>query len=270
MAPRTKVVLVWIPSHVGIPGNENVDGLAKLARNQEMPGHKQVIWSDLKLKVNTHLEQLLQTDWDTEVNNMFHEIRPNLEERINYDERLNRKQETVVSIYRNGHSLITHEYLLKGEEQPYCTACESPLTVKHILVECADFLPSRQKYYKTTGKDSKTKVKDWLQRHHEAVSSDVCDDSDKGPIYCSAPPPVQLYHEVFGEPTGPSNAVNFKRAPRKTLIPSRISESAKIPTHTWNRIESNAGAKEIANSFKNMGISKAPTPQMGQNINRAL
>ncbi|GFR90228.1 Gag-Pol polyprotein [Elysia marginata] len=58
MAPRTKVVLVWIPSHVGIRGNEKVDELAKLALNQAMPGDKQVIWSDIKLKVNTHLEQL--------------------------------------------------------------------------------------------------------------------------------------------------------------------------------------------------------------------
>ncbi|GFR58237.1 RNA-directed DNA polymerase from transposon X-element [Elysia marginata] len=85
MDPRTKVVLVWIPSHVGIPGNEKVD-VAKLALNQEINDGKQVIWSDLKIKVNTHLEQLWQTDWDTEVDNKLHEIRPNLKERLNYDE----------------------------------------------------------------------------------------------------------------------------------------------------------------------------------------
>ncbi|GFR68182.1 RNA-directed DNA polymerase from transposon X-element [Elysia marginata] len=145
MAPRTKVVLVCIPSHVGIPGNEKVDELAKLALNQEIHDNKHVIWSDLKLKVNTHLEQLWQTDWDTEVDNKLHEIRPNLKERLVYDERLNRNQETVVSRLRIGHSWITHKYLLKGEQQPYCTACECPFTVKYILVECADFLLSRQK-----------------------------------------------------------------------------------------------------------------------------
>ncbi|GFS26284.1 RNA-directed DNA polymerase from transposon X-element [Elysia marginata] len=117
MALRTKVVLVWIPSHVGIPGNEKVDELAKLALNKEVHDDKQVIWSDLKLKVNTHVEQLWQTDWDTEVDNKLHEIRPNLKERLYSDERLNRKQETVVSRLRIGHSWITHQYLLKGEQQ---------------------------------------------------------------------------------------------------------------------------------------------------------
>ncbi|GFS08827.1 RNA-directed DNA polymerase from transposon X-element [Elysia marginata] len=78
MTPWTIIVLVWIPSHVGIPGNEKVDELAKLALNQEMHGDKQVIWSDLKLKVNTNLEHLWQTDWDTEVDNKLYEIRPNL------------------------------------------------------------------------------------------------------------------------------------------------------------------------------------------------
>ncbi|GFS17669.1 RNA-directed DNA polymerase from transposon X-element [Elysia marginata] len=97
MAPWTKVVLVWILFHIGIAGNEKVDQHAKLALNQEMPGDKQVSWSGLKLKINTHLEQLWQTDWDTEVNNKLHEIRPNLNERIISVERLNRKQGTVVS-----------------------------------------------------------------------------------------------------------------------------------------------------------------------------
>ncbi|GFR93858.1 RNA-directed DNA polymerase from transposon X-element [Elysia marginata] len=144
MAPWIKVLLVWIPSYVGIPGNEKVDELAELALNQGMPGHKRVIWSDLKLKVNTLLEQQWQTHWDTEVNNKLHETRPNLKEKLVSVEKLNRKQETRLSRPRIGHSWITHEYLLKGE-QPYCTACESPFTVKTLFLECADFFAKQTK-----------------------------------------------------------------------------------------------------------------------------
>ena len=40
---------------------------------------------------------------------------------------------------RIGHSYITHSYLLKKEDQPQCVACNSPLTVKHIMLDCVDF-----------------------------------------------------------------------------------------------------------------------------------
>jgi len=31
-----------------------------------------------------------------------------------------------------GHTRLTNSYLLKGESQPVCEACHSPLTVKHF------------------------------------------------------------------------------------------------------------------------------------------
>ena len=51
---------------------------------------------------------------------------------------------------RIGHTWITHSYLLKKEDQPFCHACDNPFTVKHILVECSDFTEIRNKYYTTT------------------------------------------------------------------------------------------------------------------------
>jgi len=41
----------------------------------------------------------------------------------------------------------TRTYLLSGADQPDCTTCQCPLTVKHILVECSDFNDTRNKHY---------------------------------------------------------------------------------------------------------------------------
>ena len=36
---------------------------------------------------------------------------------------------------------------LRREEAPVCVACGAVITVKHILIECADLLEIRKKYF---------------------------------------------------------------------------------------------------------------------------
>ena len=43
---------------------------------------------------------------------------------------------------------MTHSFILRKEEAPVCVACNVVLTVKHILIECADLLEIRKKYFK--------------------------------------------------------------------------------------------------------------------------
>ena len=40
---------------------------------------------------------------------------------------------------RRKEIIITHSYLLKREEQPYCIGCDTPFTFRHFLIDCADF-----------------------------------------------------------------------------------------------------------------------------------
>ena len=61
--------------------------------------------------------------------------------------RTNRREEIIMARLRIGHTYVTHSYLLKGEEEPQCIACNESLTVKHILVDCVDHAPTRQKYF---------------------------------------------------------------------------------------------------------------------------
>jgi len=46
-----------------------------------------------------------------------------------------------------GHSRLTHSYLLSGDDSPTCQSSGIPLTVKHILVECANLRDIREKYF---------------------------------------------------------------------------------------------------------------------------
>ena len=54
-----------------------------------------------------------------------------------------RKEEVVLARLRLGHTRVTHSYLLLGEEQSQCIGCDAPFTVRHFILECADFAQVR-------------------------------------------------------------------------------------------------------------------------------
>ena len=45
------------------------------------------------------------------------------------------------------YGIVTHSFILRKEEAPVCVACDVVLTVKHILLECADLLDIKKKYF---------------------------------------------------------------------------------------------------------------------------
>ncbi|GFO16082.1 ribonuclease hi [Plakobranchus ocellatus] len=88
---------------------------------------------------------------DAEGANKLHEVLPNLGEDLHRrGDGGGRKQETAMCRLRVGHTWLTQSYLLKNEEQPFCYACDSLYTVRHILIECPDFQDTRRKYYSVT------------------------------------------------------------------------------------------------------------------------
>ena len=128
-----QIIFCWLPSHVGIRGNEKAD-------KAELP------YTDFKPAINKNLFNKWQLVWDTAVDNKLQSIKSILGEwRPAF--RPDRK-EVVFASLRICHSFITHSYLLKGEKQPTCVPCDTPFTIKHILLHCIDFQNSRDKYYK--------------------------------------------------------------------------------------------------------------------------
>ena len=57
------------------------------------------------------------------------------------------KKHTVLNRSHVSDSYLTHSFILRKEEAPVCVACNAVITVKHILIECADLLEIRKKYF---------------------------------------------------------------------------------------------------------------------------
>ena len=147
LCERADVVFCWLPSHIGIRGNEEADKAAKDALLLEVLPFK-VPFSDFKPLINSFIHDVWQRSWNDPSNqeNKLFAVKPNISEWLP-GFRLNRREEIILARLRIGHTHMTHSYLLKGEELPECIPCNTTLSVKHLLVECTDLAPYRDKYF---------------------------------------------------------------------------------------------------------------------------
>lgn len=150
LAARHKSVkLCWIPSHVGIRGNELADKAANEAanvddHNSHMPIPHRDYYAHIKLAVQDHWrEQWISVDTDNKLRNIKDDIAP-----WPSACQTKRPNEILLTRLRIGHTRLTHGYLMEGSRQPpYCEDCLVPLTVKHILAECPSLSEERRRAY---------------------------------------------------------------------------------------------------------------------------
>ena len=132
-----KIKFFWVPSHIGIKGNEDADSAAKEALSKRVTNIT-LPYSDYRRQIKPYIYTKWQQRWDECIYNRLHCIQPILGT-WKYRRRPNRKEESVLSRIRIGHTYFTHSYLLKREDQPECIPCQCPLSVRHIMVDCVDF-----------------------------------------------------------------------------------------------------------------------------------
>ena len=131
-------------SHVGIKGNEAADVKAKASLYLEISNFK-LPCTDFKPFINRYILSKWQLSWDRATFNKLHEIKPVLGKNTIY--RSLRREEVFLTRLRIGHTRLTHSYLLKREDQPFCISCNEPFTVKHFLIDCIEFSHMRCQFF---------------------------------------------------------------------------------------------------------------------------
>ena len=71
------IVLCWIPSHIGIQGNEIVNQQAKASLSLE-PASFKIPFSNFKPSINKYILDQWQTSWNNNIGNKLLEIKPTM------------------------------------------------------------------------------------------------------------------------------------------------------------------------------------------------
>ena len=91
----------------------------------------------------------MASSWKTFPENKLYQIQPTIAV-IPRHQNLTRREEKVLTRIRIRHTHFTLSYLLKGEPMPECIPCQAPMTIKRILIDCADFSLIHNQDYNTT------------------------------------------------------------------------------------------------------------------------
>ena len=138
------VQLCWIPSHVGIAGNELADAAARRAALAACTRRLPLPARDFYPAVGSFVHTQWQADWHARESKLK-ELKPQLGP-WQSSFRSCRRQEVILCRLRIGHTYATHGHLLRGEEQPRCRSCDLPLTVAHVLVQCPHLEARRSRH----------------------------------------------------------------------------------------------------------------------------
>ena len=136
------IIFCWVPSHIGIQGNERADVLAKAALDKTKQFYY-IPYTDFKYNISVYLDDILQGEWNINVTSKLFEVQPIIKRSFTPMER--RRDDIVLCRARIGHAYFTNGYLLRGELRPMC--CNTRLTVRHVLLSCAKYAHIRRKYF---------------------------------------------------------------------------------------------------------------------------
>ena len=98
------IYIDWIPAHVGIPGNELADAIARSAMTNGTPDHTAPSKSEIYPQINEAIMKKWQQQWkNTSTGHTYQSIQPNIQRRARQYSS-NRKKDVIFTRLRLGHN----------------------------------------------------------------------------------------------------------------------------------------------------------------------
>ena len=138
-------LILWVPSHSGIYGNEVADSQAKqAASNPGLEEEYEVTLQEYQPFLRTACHEAFNRLWagydrPTCLKDIKHEAG-----QWASSTRVIRREEIVLCRLRLGHTRLTHSFILDRETRPECLQCDRYLTVPHILLDCLKYVDLRR------------------------------------------------------------------------------------------------------------------------------
>ena len=135
----TTIRFHWIPSHVGLKGNERANSLAKEALDQPAV---QINISKERLEMYNQIDDISRTRWQKQwdegfVGRHYYAIQREVGKETRLSERMNRREETITTRLRLGRCRLNYYlHAMRCHPDGTCDACGQQETIRHLLMEC--------------------------------------------------------------------------------------------------------------------------------------